>query len=302
MMSHGNDALTETVPGAEGPYRIWPEASAPGSEDWDWQERTAIPPFPTSSLRYTRNVVVPTMTLHRPPAGQANGTSVIIAPGGAFHFLMMDHEGYDVARWLNGFGVTAMVLKYRLGRTPDDDDAVTEWRAQFQTQRAPVTRQDVHPPEAGFTQQIREMGEDDGRQAIRFARQHASEWGIDPNRIGIAGFSAGGGVAMGAAMQHDATSRPDFVIGVYPAYRSTLSVPEGAPPLFLIASDEDVSVAPMSTSRLYEIWHKAGAPAELHVFGNGPHGFGMTRIGALPDVWPTLLANWMQARGLLNRV
>lgn len=299
-MSH-HEIFGDAVPGAEGPYRIWPGDAAPGSESWDWQERTAPPPWQTGSLRYTRNVVVPTVTLHRPPADKANGTAIVIAPGGAFHFLMVDHEGHEMARWLNGFGVTALVLKYRLGRTPDADAEMPAWREGFHAQRAPVTQADTHPPEAGFTEAIRQMGEEDGRQAIRYVRQHAAEWGIDPTRIGIAGFSAGGGVAMGAAMQHEADSRPDFAVGIYPAYRSALSVPEQAPPLFLVASDEDISVAPMSTSRLYEAWHKAGAPAELHVFGDGPHGFGMTRIGALPDVWPLLLANWLQARGLLNR-
>jgi dienelactone hydrolase len=102
-------------------------------------------------------------------------------------------------------------------------------------------------------------------------------------------------------MQHDAQSRPDFAVGIYPAYRGSLSVPDSPPPLFLVASDEDSSVPPMSTSRLYEAWHKAGGPAELHVFGDGPHGFGMTRIGTLSDVWPMLLANWLRARGLLDR-
>lgn len=300
-MNDNASVITDTVPDADGVFRIWPGETAPGSEDWDWQEKTSPPPWPTPSLRYTRNVVVPTVTLHRPPSGKANGTAMIIAPGGAFHFLMVDHEGHEMARWLNGLGVTALVLKYRVGRTPDDDAKVPAWREDFARQRKPVTQTDLQPPEAGFTQAIREVGEADGRQAIRYVRDRAAEWGIAPHRIGIAGFSAGGGVAMGAAMQHDAQSRPDFAVGIYPAYRSSLSVPVCPPPLFLVASDEDSSVPPMSTSRLYEAWHKAGGPAELHVFGDGPHGFGMTRIGALSDVWPMLLASWLRARGLLDR-
>ena len=110
------------APDAEGVYRIWPgEGRGPGSEDWTWSERTMRVPWSDLDRRVTRNVVIPTVTVLRPPAGKANGTAMVVAPGGAFHFLMMDHEGYDMARWLAARGVTAFVLKYRLGRSPDDD-------------------------------------------------------------------------------------------------------------------------------------------------------------------------------------
>ncbi len=285
--------------GADGVYDIWP-GPAPGSEGWDWQETTAPPPWASPSARYTRNVVVPTLTLHRPPPGTANGTALIIAPGGAFHFLMVDHEGHDMARWLNGFGVTALVLKYRLGRTPEAETDVAAWRDEFHRRRTPITPETELPPGGSDFGEVRRLGEDDGRQAIRFVRARAEQFGIDAGRIGIAGFSAGGGVAMGAAMEHDAESRPDFAIGVYPAYRAELTVPAAPPPLFLVAVDDDASVAPISTSRLYEAWHKKGGAAELHLFQNGGHGFGMARIGALSDVWPLLLENWLRANGFIG--
>ena len=105
------------APDAEGVYRIWPgEGRGPGSEDWTWSERTIRVPPSDLDRRFTRNVVIPTVTVFRPPAGKANGTAMVVAPGGAFHFLMMDHEGYDMARWLAARGVTAFVLKYRLGQ------------------------------------------------------------------------------------------------------------------------------------------------------------------------------------------
>ena len=279
-------------------YRIWPgNGVPPGSESWDWSERTARVPWSPTLPRYTRNVVIPTVTVHRP--ANPNGTTLVVAPGGAFHFLMIDHEGHDMARWLNTFGVTVLVLKYRLARTPDADDEVEAFRAEMHKQLRPALKTDDGPPRRDFVLTERKMGEEDGRQAVRFARAHAAEWGLDPNRIGIAGYSAGGGVSMGAAMEHDAASRPDFAVGVYPAWRGELSVPADAPPLFLVISDDDASVPSVSSTRLYEAWHKSGAPAELHVFGNGGHGWGMLEAGWLSDIWPQLLERWLRVRGLI---
>lgn len=294
-MDLGNDAGT-----ASGTvYRLWPDG-APGSEGWDWAERTAQIPWTERKRLYTRNVVDPTLTVYRPEPGKANGTAMIVAPGGAFHFLMIEHEGEAMARWLTSLGVTAFVLKYRLGRTPDDDDAVLGFRAELRERLGAPGRDETMPPERPQMRDIRDMGEEDGRQAMRYVRANAEKWGVDPKRIGIAGFSAGGGVSLGAAMQFDADSRPDFVVGVYPAYPAHLSVPENAPPLFLVISDDDPQVAPMSAPRLYQAWHTAGSKAELHVFGNGGHGYGMDEAGWLSDIWPELLRRWMVERGFLR--
>jgi len=279
---------------AEGVYTIWPGA-APGAEDWDWSERTIRVPWTDLDRRVTRNVTTPTLTVFRPPEGKANGTSMIIAPGGAFHFLMVDHEGYDMARFLNGLGITAFVLKYRLGRSPDDDAELADFRNDLQQRLHKPEPTTITPP-ARFDG-IRDWGEADGRQAMRFVRAHAAHWDLDPARIGIAGFSAGGGVAMAAALEFDAASRPDYAVGIYPAWRGD-GPPADAPPLFLVIAADDQSVAPLSSARLYEAWHMAGIPAELHVFGSGAHGFGMAQQGTLSDAWAGLLANWLKARGL----
>jgi len=293
------DVGTPEAPDAAGTYRIWPGV-APGSEEWTWQERTVLVPWaPASGRRLTHNVVAPTITAFRPPAGQANGTAIIIAPGGAFHFLMIDHEGFDMARWLVARGVTAFVLRYRVARTPDTDDGLTNFRTELQTKLGRAEPTDTAPPSREFTRDVRLLGEEDCRQAIRFVREHAADWGVDPKRIGICGFSAGGGVAMGPVFEHDARSRPDFAAPIYPAYRAGLAVPDDAPPLFLVISDDDMSIPPISTARLYEAWHKAGKPAELHIFGNGAHGFGMETSGKLPDPWIDLFGNWLKAQGFL---
>ena len=290
------------APDAAGLYRIWPgDGRAPGSENWTHRESTMQIPWAVTERRLTRNVVVPTITAFLPKPGEANGTAMIVAPGGAFHFLMIDHEGYDMARWLAGLGVTAFVLKYRLARTPDADADLLEFRNDLQRRLHAPGPMGSEPPKGAITDDARRWGEEDGRQAIRYVREHAADWGIDPQRIGIGGFSAGGGVTMGPVFEHDAANRPDFAVGIYAAYRASLPVPKDAPPLFLAISDDDKSVAPISAARLYEAWHTAGIPAELHIFGNGAHGFGFGKSGLLSDPWVDLLQSWLAVRGLLPK-
>ena len=285
--------------GAAGVLPIWPGSGvAPGSEEWTWREQTAG----KAPNRMVRNVAIPTVTMFKPAEGRANGTSLIVAPGGAFHFLAIDHEGYDMARWLAGLGVTAFVLKYRLARTPDNDAELPAFLARLFSDLPHPGPTEVDPPVGTkATEEARSWAEEDGRQAIRFVRQHAAEWGLDPKRIGIAGFSAGGGVVMGAVMKHDAESRPDFAAGIYPGYRTATPVPADAPPLFLAISDDDKAVAPISAARLYEAWHKAGKPVELHIFAKGGHGFGMTKRDRLSDPWADLFKHWLTAYGYLPR-
>ncbi len=248
-----------------------------------------------------RNVVIPTLTMFRPPDGTANGTAVVVAPGGAFHFLAMDHEGYDVARWLTGHGVTAFVLAYRVQHTPENDADLPAFLERLGEQLPRVVQTEVDPPMTyPPAEEARLWGEEDGRQAIRFVREQAAGWGIDPSRIGIMGFSAGGGIAVNAALEYDTKSRPDFVAGIYPGYRLGPPIGENVPPLFIAIADNDDAVAPISSARLYEAWHKVGAPVELHVFASGGHGFGM-REQALPsDAWIELFGRWLAANGFLS--
>ena len=290
-----------TLPdGAAGVFRIWPgDGPPPGSETWDWTERTAPVPSGPPGQTYVRNVVVPTVTLFQPPQGRANGTALVIAPGGAFHFLMMEHEGFALAR---GSRRSASRASCSSTASPERPTTTPRWRSfapRSDCGSSAPARPRSTRRNANSSGHARLLAEEDGRQAIRFVRQQAAGWGIDPGRIGIAGFSAGGGVAMGAAFEHDAESRPDFVAALYPAYRGGLPVPVNAPPLFLVIADDDGSIAPISSARLYEAWHKAGVPAELHVFGEGGHGFGMNQSARLSDAWTGLFDSWLGQRGLL---
>jgi len=289
---------------AAGVFAIWPGSGVPpGSEKWNWHEQTVQVPGSKVPTRMVRNVVIPTVTMYQPPARRAaNGTALIVAPGGAFNFLMMDTEGYEMANWLTQLGVTAFVLKYRVAHTPENDTEFFTFMQNLLTV-LPHPGPTVETPPLGKDEgptSIRSLSEEDGRQAIRFVRQHATEWGIDLKRIGIAGFSAGGGIAVEAAMHHDAQCRPDFVAGLYPGYRTAAPVPADAPPIFIAATDDDRFVAPISGARLYEAWHKAGKPAELHIFARGEHGFGMKKQNLPSDAWIDLFKSWLAAQGYLS--
>jgi acetyl esterase/lipase len=249
-----------------------------------------------------RNVVIPTVTMFKPAAGTANGTALIVAPGGAFSFLMIDYEGYDMARWLAQQEVTAFVLKYRVAHTPENDaDMAPFLQNLFRVLPHPGATVETPPVGTEAIEQARTWAEEDGRQAIRFVRQHAAEWAIDPQRIGIGGFSAGGGVAIGAVMQHDTESRPDFAVPIYAGYRTATPVPPDAPPLFIALTDDDKLVAPISGARLYEAWHAAGKPAELHVFAKGEHGFGVKKQNLPSDAWIDLFKTWLGNLGYFSR-
>ncbi len=291
----------EQSPDGTSVFTIWPgEGIPPGSEKWTWQEQAIQPPQSLIPDEMVRNVVIPTLTMFKPAADTANGTALIIAPGGAFHFLMMYHEGYDVARWLAKLGVTAFVLKYRVHHTPENDADMLAFLEKMGESLSHLSQTEVNPPTNYPPAEVaRPWSEEDGRQGIRFVRQHAEELGIDPNRIGIMGFSAGGGVAVNAVLEHDSLSRPDFAAGIYPAYRIVTPMPADAPPLFITIADDDPTVAPISSARLYEDWHKAGQSVELHIFANGGHGFGMRKQNLLSDLWTDLFKNWMASQGYI---
>lgn len=263
---------------------LWPHG-APGSEDWTQQEQeTVIPP----GLKVVRNVTQPTLTAYLPGPSAANGTATIVCPGGGFHFLSIDMEGTDVARWLNARGVAAFVLKYRLIRTGDDFPA-----GVWENLSNPVKMAKRMKP-------LRPLLTADGQQAIRLVREHASEWGIAADRIGIVGFSAGGAVTVNVALEHDAGSRPDYAAAIYAGAREDVPIPADAPPLFVLCAGDDQMVTPSHSVRLYADWTAAGHPAELHIYSRGGHGFGMRKQGLPSDTWIERFGDWLQVQGLLE--
>lgn len=260
--------------------RLWPNR-APGSETWSQQETE----LKLHGDTIVRNVVDPTMTAYFPSADKANGTAMIICPGGGFHMLSMTSEGSDVAHYLNSLGITAFILSYRLTETNEAFLAVLAHRLRTPGGMRPIVKQ--------MTPLILE----DGQQAVRVVRLHAAQWGLSPDRIGIVGFSAGGYLALNVALHHDAGTRPDFVAAIYAEAPDPLR-PVDRIPLFLLCAKDDSTLLPAENSvRVYTKWHAAHIPVELHIFDKGGHGFGMRRQNLPVDAWPELLHRWLESQG-----
>jgi acetyl esterase/lipase len=292
------------------------QPASPGPDKQEAQQPPAIPIWPegvpgarrdggpeTLDQGLVRNVHEPSLTPYLPPPGRANGTAVIICPGGGYTVLAIDKEGAAVAKWLNTLGVSAFVLKYRL-------------------------------KEYGHPAPLRDV-----LRAVRLLRSDASRWGLRPDRIGVIGFSAGGHLAASAATLFDASegrtgasldgvsARPDFVMLVYPvivlagpyahagsrrallgeapapglveALSLDMRVTKDTPPAFLVHGGTDTAVPPENSTLFYLALRKAGVPAELHTYERGTHGFGLQTDHGPVSGWPQRCAEWLAASGLL---
>ncbi len=238
------------------------------------------------------NVSHPSMTVFRPEASKNTGAAVLICPGGGYNILASDHEGDQVAKFLTEQGVTGIVLKYRVPRRAG-------------------TPNTVPPPQALM----------DAQRAMGLVRSHAADWKIDPTRVGILGFSAGGHLAAWASATpgdrrtytaidpaDKLSAHPDFAVLIYPAYLTkkgsdalAAEVPVDAeypPTFFAMAGDDPLGVDGSIT--LYKALKTAKVPAEIHIYATGGHGFGMNKTENPAASWPTRLADWMKSRGLLK--
>jgi acetyl esterase/lipase len=249
---------------------------------------------------------IPTLTIYLPLDPTKSGTAVVVVPGGGYVNLAMNHEGRQVANWLNALGITAFVLKYRLG------------------------------PRYHYPVEL-----EDAQRAIRLVRSRAAEFGFSADRIGMMGFSAGGHLASTAATHFDGgnpsapdpidrlSCRPDFLILAYPVISMSapythigselnllgenaspqlrqelsneLQVTAQTPPTFLFSTNADTVVPAENTVAFYLALRKAGVPAEMHIFERGPHGVGLDFADPLLGIWPTVLTDWLRDRGLLTR-
>jgi acetyl esterase/lipase len=274
---------------AQQVVRLYP-GKAPGSEKWNWTEGENNE-NPTH-MKMAYNVVDPTLTVFLPDAARANGTAVVICPGGGFLFLAMAHEGYDVAKWLTDHGVAAFVLKYRLERS-NTNDPVSELGPKLGDLKKFDAEVDT----------VVTMAIADGRNAVAFVREHAAAYKVDPKKIGIMGFSAGATTTLGVAFSYDAKSRPDFIAPIYP-YLDALqdqTVRADAPPMFVCAaSDDGLGLATHST-RIYEAWLAAKRSAELHIYLKGGHGFGMQKNNLPTDHWIERFGDWLEVTGFLPK-
>jgi acetyl esterase/lipase len=245
---------------------------------------------------FVRNVSTPTLTVFRPRPGSATDTAVIIAPGGSFRLLSMSNEGYEVARTLADNGVTAIVLKYRLNETPPSNAAAYQ-----------AVDRVIDPRTTTLAARIAALNDTpgaqlailDGASAIRFVRAHAAAWNINPNHVGLIGFSAGAMLALQLAISDDPASRPDFVGAIYGALPPGEAPPADAPPLYLAVAADDRLFGPDASQPIFNAWRAAGREVKLRVYPSGGHGFGMAHNGAASDHWMDEYLEWLRARGLL---
>jgi acetyl esterase/lipase len=235
---------------------------------------------------FVRNVSKATLTPFLPDPAKANGAAVIVAPGGGFRILSMGNEGWEVAKALNDRGVAAFVLKYRLMPT------APEW-AEFDRAN-PLT---APSPGAAPARSPVALPLEDATAAFRLVRARAKEWHVDPNRIGMVGFSAGAGTTMAATLQ-SSENKPAFIAPIY-GRQSAVEVPADAPPMFVALAADD----PLFGNNDYGLissWKKAGRPVEFHLYQNGGHGFGLGNPGKTSTGWFPQFMLWLESNGMLK--
>jgi acetyl esterase/lipase len=259
---------------------LWPDA-APGSSANPAPEAVRITP---EGDHVVSSVHRPSITVYLPPANTATGAAVIVIPGGGHREIWIDHEGYAVGEWLSSHGVAAFVLKYRLAR------------------------------EQGSTYTIEGTELPDVQRALRLVRSRASEWSVNPDRIGVIGFSAGGELAALAGTRYDTgnpaatdpidrqSSRPAFQGLIYPAIPHDMHLSKETPPAFLACGANDRPDISEGLPQLYLEMKRAGVSAELHIFAGVGHGFGIrkTNTGNV-STWPDLFYGWLIANGFTGK-
>ncbi len=274
------------------PIPLWP-GTPPGEKGDIGPEHDTTKPDPKIPReKYVirlGNVATPTLTVFRPPAGRATGAAVIVCPGGGYSILAYNLEGTEICDWLNSIGVTGVLLKYRV------------------------------PSRAGMEKHTVQL--QDAQRALGLVRKHAQEWGIDPKRVGIMGFSAGGHLTAAASNNtgsrtyppvDDADSlscRPDFALLIYPAYlvpkddptklAPEVTVTTNTPPTFIVMTQDDPIRVENALTYALAMKH-AKVPVELHVYAAGGHGYGLRPSEHAVTSWPQRAAEWLKAQGWLK--
>lgn len=243
---------------------------------------------------FARNVTVATLTPFLPEAGKASGAAVIVAPGGGFRTLSMNNEGWDVATALAKQGVAAFVLKYRLVQTPADMEGFTrEMTKLFSAGPRVANTAGQQDPAVTFAPQIA-----DARAAFALVRARAQEWRVDPDRIGMIGFSAGAMLTMATTL-HGQDARPAFIANIYGPLAGMMPPPE-APPLFVALAADDPFFGSGGYG-LIDSWRAAKRPVEFHLFEQGGHGFGMYPKTTTSTGWFDAYTRWLAMHGYLAR-
>jgi len=274
------------APPANEEIRLWDKV--PADTYWKGPEQASESAAPTGSrIQIKSNVTDPTLTVVRPASGKANGSAMIVAPGGAFMALAWDLEGLEVARWLADRGITAFILKYRVGPPPRNA-----------TDPLPTNIEGL----LRMLEPNRKLAIADASQAVRLVRKQAARFGVAPNRIGVMGFSAGAMTTMGVVLEGGLDARPNFVAPIYGMLATAAPVPAAAPPVFIATAADDTTVPPAGSIEIFEKWKAAKRPAELHIYEKGQHGFGMRAQGLPVDHWTAAFEAWLRAQGVIGKM
>jgi acetyl esterase/lipase len=277
---------------------VWPGKAPDEPRDIGPEKERLSPKFTkkevevTEQTRLITNVSKPTLTIYRPAKEKDTGAAVLICPGGGYWDLFWQLEGEEVAVWLNSISVTGIILKYRVPRRPDEPKGVPS--------RRPLQ---------------------DAQRAVSLVRSRAKEWGIDPNRIGMIGFSAGGHLAIATATRFEKRTydvidgidqiscRPDFAIAAYSGYLKHkdkdelapgLNVPAKTPPIFLAHGGADIISLPEHSVIMYLALKRAGIPTELHVYAGAAHDFAVRKSDQPCSTWTRSCAEWLRHQGFLK--
>lgn len=278
--------LLSWTAGAAAPENlyIWPDGAAQVAKSGAPKEQE----LRRGEQHFVRNVNQASVDVWLPDPARADGSAMVVCPGGAFRFLTMTTEGEGIARWLNTRGSAAFVLHYRLKHTPDSNPL---FFAKMLVELPPLLSGKTIISDPSSFAVYAPPAIADGEQALRFVRGQAARWRLDPRRIGIAGFSAGGVVALGASLTRDAQARPDYSAALYSGPLELGRVPADAPPLYLAAAEDDPLTA-LATRPIAAAWKAAGAPVQLRLYRHGGHGF---KAGTDSERWKDDFAAWLEA-------
>jgi acetyl esterase/lipase len=258
----------------------------PASETWfrQWGDPMA------------RNITNATLTPFLPQPGKANGAAVIVAPGGGFRWLSMGNEGWEVAEALTEQGITAFVLKYRLLPTPESLDDFTAWmnRAFTPPAESSDSAKDAAPPRPMQIDLSNQL--EDAEAAYAMIVKRAEEWGVDTDRIGMIGFSAGAGLTMHSTLNSQ-TMDLAFIGPIYGGM-GPVEVPEDAPPMFNVIATDDFLFR--GQFGVIDSWYKASIPVEFHLYQNGGHGFGLGNPDRTSNRWFDAFIHWLDVNGFLT--
>jgi acetyl esterase/lipase len=241
-----------------------------------------------------RNVTTATLTPFLPDPAKANGTAVIVAPGGGFRWLSINNEGWKIAKALNERGVAAFVLKYRLQPTPDTIEGLKQSMDHMFSSVGAGAAGDKAPPRPPQSDLSNQLADAEAAYALIVSR--AKEWHVDPTRIGMVGFSAGAGLTMHCTL-HSQTMKFAFIAPIYPGM-GPVEVPKDAPPLFVAIAANDFLF--QGQFGLIKSWFDAGKPVEFHLYQDGGHGFGMGYPGHTTYWWFEPFTHWLDMNGFLK--